>query len=266
MDKNLRSALAELIGTFAFVFLSAGTVCVYHLYLHPTQPQPGLVGIALAAGFIMAVALSATVNVSGGYLNPAVTLMLWVFKRLDGAKACWLIGAQLLGTMLAGLVLRLIFHDGVLRSARFGTPHLNLPAFGGILDGHPELPMLLRGVGIEIVLTFILTYAIFGTVIDPRGPRLAGLGVGLALAADVLMGYHLTGAATNPARWLGPALWELTIRPDALRDHVVYWIGPIVGAMLAGGIYTTLILPPDEEAAAAVFAPVGGAAPARSKK
>jgi MIP family channel proteins len=248
MDKNLRPYLAELIGTFALVFLGAGTVLVSRMAVLPGQQQPYVVGIALAEGFILAVMLSATVNISGGYLNPAVTLMLWVYKRMDGVKASWLIGAQLLGAVLAGLCLRPLFTENVMMDAHLGTPHLNLEAFNAT---YPNFPTLLTGIGIETALTFILTFAIFGTMIDPRGPRLAGLGVGLALVANILMGYALTGAAVNPARWFGTVVWEMTVQQlqgqNPFRDHAVYWIGPIVGALLAGGVYTTLIMPPEEE-------------------
>jgi aquaporin TIP len=254
MDQNVRAYLAELIGTFALVFLSAGTVVATQLTLGAAPPQSQVISIALAEGFILAAALSATINVSGGYLNPAITLMLWVYKRMEGARAGWLIGVQLIGAVLAGLCLRVTFTEDVLAQARLGTPHLNLAAFGGVPEGLPTIRMLLSGIGIEVVLTFILTFAIFGTIIDPRGPRLGGLAVGLTLTASVFMGYAVTGAATNPARWFGPAIWELTIQPGALRDHAVYWIGPIVGALLAGGIYTYLILPAEKAPAAPVSA------------
>src|SRR5262245_34644308 len=96
-DKSLRACMAELVGTFAFVFLSAAAVCVN--YLGPLPPEPISVALvsALAAGLIYAAALAVTVPVSGGYLNPAVTIMLWVFRRLTGGRTLGLIGAQMLG-------------------------------------------------------------------------------------------------------------------------------------------------------------------------
>jgi MIP family channel proteins len=252
MDRYLRPSLAELIGTFAFVFLGAGTVCTAQLVEGQT-PATLALSVALAEGFILAALLAATLPVSGGFLNPAVTLMLWVFRRIEGQAACWLIVAQFLGAVLAGLVLRLMFTEAALFPGAGGgpgiTPHLNRPAFevGGEVK---PLAVLLSGIGVEVVLTFILTFAIFGTVLDPRAPRLGGLGVGLALSAAVLMGYTLTGAALNPARWFGPALWELTVPGrDAFRDHTVYWIGPVFGALLAGGFYEYFILgSPDSRA------------------
>ena len=74
---------------------------------------------------------------------------------------------------------------------------------------------------------------------------MGGLGAGLTLAAIVLVGYGLTGGAANPARWFGPAVAELSVyslESDAFRDHTVYWLGPIAGALLAGAVYDFLIL------------------------
>src|SRR6516165_4168377 len=137
MDRKLfRTYLVELIGTFALVYVAAGMVCVNHM----TTPrdadartgtatlgrdQPGVVGMALAQGLILASMLAATVPISGGYLNPAITIMLWVFNRLDSVKTAWYIGAQFVGAVVAGLCLRYTFLPEVLESSRLGTPHLN---------------------------------------------------------------------------------------------------------------------------------------------
>jgi aquaporin Z len=242
MDKHLRPALVEAIGTFALVFVGAAAVCVSGMAPPNDPANPGVLGIALAQGFIFAAALTATVPVSGGFLNPAITLMLWVFRRLESARAGWLVGAQVVGAVLAGLCVRLIFAENVLRDVhiRCGTPHMNAQAFGTL-----SLAAVYSGIGIEVILTFLLAFAICGTMLDPRAPRLGGLGPGLALAAVVLVGYGLTGAAVNPVRWLGPAVGELSIpgmEGDAFRDHTVYWLGPIAGALLAGAVYDFLLL------------------------
>ncbi len=244
METHLRPSLAELIGTFALVFIGAGTICSTQLAFGQTSPAAVGLATALAQGLLYAALLTATVPVSGGFLNPAVTLTLWVFRRLDGMRAVWLIGGQLVGGILAALVLRSMFTDVALFPSAPGhgiTPHLNVDAFRSSAD-YSQFKALLSGIGIEIVLTFILTFAIYGTMLDPRAPRIGGGGVGLALTAIVLFGFPLTGAAVNPARWLGPALWELPIRADAFRDHTVYWIGPVFGALLAGAVYEYLIL------------------------
>lgn len=249
MDKNLvRAYLAELIGTFALVFVGAGAVCVNHMTDAPDM-RPGLVGIALAHGLILAAALSVTLHISGGYLNPAITLMLWSFNRLDTARMAWYIGAQLLGAALAGLCLYATFSEEVLRASLCGTPHMNLAAFG-FSDQHPTAEVIATGTGIEIALTFFLVLAVFGTIMDTRGPRTSGLLVGLTLAAVTLMGFPLTGAATNPARWFGTVFWERLVpeTPHAVSpfaDMFVYVAGPVIGALLAGIFYYKLILPAD---------------------
>jgi glycerol uptake facilitator-like aquaporin len=270
MDKDFRGYFAELLGTFALVFISAGTVCATQVavgsnVVTPVDPVV-LLMIALAAGFVYAAALAFTLPFSTGYLNPAITLMLWVFKRLDGAKTLGLIFCQFLGAVAAGGILRFVLPDEYLARARLGTPHLNLQGFGvypnlqGVFDGgEPSRGILIRGVAIELVLTFILTLVVFGTIMDPRvhrllgltGRRLIGLWVGLVLVAITLMAFPLTGAAVNPARWFGTVIWEQWVpalqaqRPFA--DHVVYWFGPIAGALLAGVAYSAVILPADVE-------------------
>jgi glycerol uptake facilitator-like aquaporin len=260
MDKNLRPLVAELLGTFGVVFVATAAVCVEMAANKGGQPTGGLVGIALAYGLAYAVGLAATVHISGGFLNPAITLMLWVLKRMDGAKATGLIFVQLLGAAIAGGLTRFVFPEDVLIGAKLGAPHLNLVAFDQV-GVSPGAWTWLSGIGMELGLTFILTIVVFATMIDPRAPRilgawgnwLAGLWAGLAVAACTLAGFGLTGAAANPARWFGPLVWEYTIQAlkaqQPGQDHLVYWVGAFLGALLAGGAYQALILPIEEEPA-----------------
>jgi aquaporin Z len=250
MDRNLlRAYSAELLGTFALVFVGAGAVCVNSMTtIADLQMRPGLVGIALANGLIYAVALSVTLHVSGGFLNPAITLMLWSFNRLDTARMAWYIGAQLLGAALAGLCLYSMFTEEVLRLSSVGTPHVNLEAFG---VKFPNWGVVLPATAIELALTFFVVWAVFGTVLDTRGQRITGLMVGLALAAGMCMGFSLTGASTNPARWFGTVFWERLVKESSatsvspFADIFVYVAGPILGALLAGVFYYVLIVPAD---------------------
>jgi MIP family channel proteins len=245
MDVKLRAYLAELVGTFALVFVGAGTVCASYLLTNDSgEPRLTVTGIALAEGFTLAVALTAIYRLPGGYLNPALTVMLWVLRRLDATRAAGLIAMQLLGSVLAGLAVRGCFSVGILEQARLGTPHLQ--AF--LREGNLLTPGgLISGVGLELALTFLVALAVFATLLDKRGPRLGGVLVGLAQAAAVLLGFHLTGGSANPARWFGPAVWEwsLGLKDAAFADHAVYWVGPILGALLAGFFYTAVILPPE---------------------
>jgi glycerol uptake facilitator-like aquaporin len=95
-----------------------------------------------------------------------------------------------------------------------------------------------QAIGIETVLTFFLMSAVFGTAVSPDSPRVAGFGIGLVLLFDILVGGPLTGAAMNPARAFGPALVS-----GQWLGHVVYWIGPILGAVLAALVWQYVLLP-----------------------
>lgn len=279
MEKNLRAFLAELVGTFVVMFLAAAAVCGVRAAIqsgavvpNPSTAQvwkeflqPGLLVIALVYALAYAVALAVTLNFSEGFLNPAITLMLWVYKRLDGGKALVLILVQILGAVLAGGLIRAVFPNSVLVSASMGTTHLNYHVFG--MGDAAEVGgwRLIPGIALEFGLTFVLTFVIFGTIVDPRARRpvadgtnrrLATLWVGLALFVLTLAGFWVTGAAVNPVRWFGTCIWEKTItalqNAGPFRDQVIYWFGPIAGALAAGGLYTNLLLPKEEGAAATV--------------
>lgn len=249
-----RAYLIELVGTFALVLLTAGAVCASGLPGLAGASDFGRIGIALTAGLSWAAALALTLRTSGGYLNPAITVTMWVFQRLDHRRAAGLIVAQLLGAALAGLTLRGLFfaHEATLLATRLGTPHLYRPAFDvDVVDR----TSVLTGIGIETVLTFLLVFAVFAFIHDPRFRRSTGeqvyrlsyLWLGLLVAAEVMVAYHLTGASMNPARWFGTVIWESTVEGLSARgpfsDHGPYWIGPIFGSLLAGMLYTYLLLP-----------------------
>jgi glycerol uptake facilitator-like aquaporin len=251
MDTRLRIYLAELFATFLVVLIAAGTICAS--YLPATDPRYYTVGgitlaAALAYGIALAVAVTASFHLSPGCCNPAITLALFVNRRLDLGRMIALIAMQLLGAFLAGLTLRGLFADSVLAEARMGSPHLK--AILGTSDTI-TLAALATGVGVEFLLTFIITIAAFVTLFDRRAPKLAGFGLGLAQVAVVLFGFHLTGGSANPAMWFGPAVWQLslsssqTTRP--LADHTVYWLGPVLGALAASIFYTVVLMPEERK-------------------
>jgi len=244
-DRNLRAYMAELVGTFAFVFLTAAAVCVNYLGMLPPTPMTVAIVSGLVGSLVYAAALAITVPISGGYLNPAVTIMLWVFRRLSGSKTVGLIGVQILGSALAGTALYFLvaIRDDVALASHVGAPVVSDALKYSSLS-------LLKGIGLEFVLTAIVVFVIFGTAVDSRIKEAAGgwvgrlsfVWIGLALAAVTIVGSPLTGAALNPARWFGPALWDLR-QGGSFQFHAVYWVGPIAGALVAGWVYTALILP-----------------------
>jgi MIP family channel proteins len=225
-DRNLPALVAEAIGTFLFFFVGAGSVvlggymamqCDFQTVTCDTGP--GLLGVALAHGLALAVLVSALGPVSGGHFNPAVTLAAWIMGKITPMLAAAYVVAQLVGALGAGLALKAVFADSW-QASNIGTPALG----AGISQ--------VTGIGIEAVLTMLLVLAVIGTAIDPRAPKIGGLAIGFAVAADILVGGPLTGAAMNPARWFGPA-----VAAGAYANWYVWWIGPAIGAAAAALIY-----------------------------
>ena len=217
MNKTGGMLLAEVIGTFALCFVGAGVIIGGN----------GLLAIALAHGLILSVMISALGPVSGGHFNPAVTIGFVVTGKQEAKMGVFYIVAQLVGATLAGYVLTLIFSPDIWMKAKLGTPTVAT----GISFGTAIL--------IEIILTFFLVISIWGTAVDKRRPDIGGLGIGLTVAADILIGGPLTGASMNPARTFGPALAGGGF--DGM-NHLVYWIGPIVGSILAAIIYKNFFM------------------------
>ena len=153
-----------------------------------------------------------------------MTFGVWVAGHIPGRRALAYIIAQLIGGILAALALRMFTPQTV-------SPGLGTPALGAGIDP-------VAGIGIEAVLTAVLLIAVFGTAIDPRGPKVGGLAIGLALVAGILMGGPLTGGAVNPARWFGPAA------VTGMWDNSYVWIvGPLLGAAVAAVAYRFLFRP-----------------------
>ena len=216
MQDKTRAYLAEALGTFALVFVSAGSVCLNEY----TGRGMGLLGMAIASGLILSVAMTATAHISGGHLNPAVTFGFFILGKMDRNMALRYAGSQLVGATVAGFSLRWIFSEHVWRPALLGTPSLAAEITTG------------RAILLEAMLTFVLAFAFWGTSVDERAPRLGGFGTGMALSAVILVGGPLTGAAVNPARAFGPALAS-----GQWSSHLVYWIGPLLGGGAAAVVY-----------------------------
>lgn len=212
-----RAFVAEFIGTFALIFVGVGSIAMDFI----TKGHVGLTGIALAHGLTIAAMASATAAVSGGHLNPAVTFAAWVGRQIGPLNAVGYWIAQCLGAIAAAALLHFVIPGSALQAVNVGTP---APAAG--LGGGAALVL-------EAVLTFFLVFVIFGTAIDARAPKVGALFIGLTVSLDVLMGGPLTGAAMNPARWLGPAL----MGGGGLGNWWIYSIGPLAGATAAALVY-----------------------------
>jgi MIP family channel proteins len=225
-DRTAAALVAEAFGTFLFFFVGAGSIVLQEQAFPGADLAPSgswLLNVALAHGLALAVLVSALGAVSGGHFNPVVTLAVFIMGRITPMRAALYVVAQLAGGLLAGLALKVAFADAW-QVSNIGTPAL----------GPGITPAL--GIGIEAVLTALLVLAVIGTAVDPRAPRIGGLAIGLAVAADILVGGPLTGAAMNPARWFGPA-----VAAGAYANWYVWWIGPAIGAAVAALIYRSTL-------------------------
>ena len=219
---------AELVGTFVFVLVGAGSAVGTSSLLSPASGV-GILVAAFANGIGLAVAVSATMGISGGALNPAVAVGLWAGKKLPSRDLIPYVIAELVGATLAGGALVVSFPSAMGNVVDWGSPTLS-----GVLNSW-------QGMAIEALLTFVLVFAVYGTAVDSRAPKIGGLGIGLAVVADVLVAGNLTGAAMNPARAYGPM-----IAGGFFPGYwYIYLIGPLVGGALAGLVYKYLIENPN---------------------
>jgi MIP family channel proteins len=222
---------AEFLGVFVFVFVGAGAAIL------STASGAGMLGVALATGLTMGVAISALGHISGGHFNPAVTVGAWVTGKVESPRAGLYILVQLLASAAAATLLRITLPKRIWEPTSLGATLLN-PAAKSVGFTAP------KGLLLEAAMTFFLVLVVFGTAIDDRGAfkAIAGLGIGLAITADILIGGILTGASMNPARSFGPALlsWNWS-------NFWIYILGPLAGAVIAAEVYWFFFLRSREE-------------------
>jgi len=215
---TIRKLIVEFIGPFALVYIGAGAIIA--------TGGKDLVAIALAHGLAIGLLVAAAGHISGGVYNPALTAGLMAARRLPIPMGIGYIIAQLLGGTVAAAFLKLSFSPQAVDAVKLGTPLLG----AGVTAG--------QGVLVELILTFFLMFSVFGTAVDPRGPRtIAGPVIGLIITMDIFAGGALTGAAMNPARSFGPELIQ-----GVWDAWWVYWVGPILGAVIAALLYNEILL------------------------
>jgi MIP family channel proteins len=216
-----RRATAEIFGTFTLVFFGCGAVVMDSF----PGARFGLMGIALVHAVALSVAVSATMGISGGHLNPAVTVGLLAARRISPSDAGVYVVSQLAGALFGVAVAKWLMPSSVGDIVAWGTPALN-PAV-----------TLTRGIATEALLTFFLMSAVMGTAVARNAPKVGGFGIGLTLLFAILVGGPLTGAALNPARAFAPALLS-----GNMTAQVVYWVGPMLGAVIAAIVWDRILL------------------------
>lgn len=218
-----KKLIAELVGTFTLVFVGVGSIVAAGFA--GAEGGAGLMTIALAHGLAIATMVTAVGHISGGHFNPAVTFGVFVSKGIAAAEAVAYLLSQLTGAAAAAALMRVSVPVELWQKVKLGTPMLTKE--GTVIS-------FAQGVIIEAVLTFFLVWVVMGVAVDPKGAfaKVAGLPIGFVIAMDIMAGGPFTGASMNPARTFGPALaggyWD---------DHLVYWIGPLLGGAVAAALY-----------------------------
>lgn len=277
-----RALWAEFVGTFALIFVGMMAIATNEIQRGGVidtmmrqskgkgmanialmgsmmQGDIGRVGIALAHGLVIAVMASAAMAVSGGHLNPAVTFGMWLSKRITAKRAFGYWVVQCAGGIAGALVANAVLPQDALQNLNLPNASFALPAvMKSLQDEGTSVVVMgipLYALLIEAILTFFLMYVVLGTAGDRRAHKVGGLFIGLTVTLDILAGGPLTGAAMNPARWLGPAFLVsgqtvgaanpgMNVGTAAYVNWPVYILGPLIGAALASVVYGRL---PEEQ-------------------
>jgi aquaporin Z len=219
-------ALAEFLGTFMLVFGGCGSAVLAAAF---PGVGIGLLGVALAFGLTVLTMAYAVGRVSGGHFNPAVTIGLFTAKRIPAADIIPYVLAQVFGAIAAA---------GVLVVIATGKPGFSVVASGLAANGFGEHSpggySLLAGLVCEVVLTFFFLLIILGST-EQRAPAgFAPIAIGLALTLIHLISIPVTNTSVNPARSLGPAVF---VGGWALTQLWMFWVAPLIGAVIAGLVY-----------------------------
>lgn len=217
----LSALVVEFISTFLFVFAGVGAAMASDKL--NGDPLVGLFFVAVAHAFVVAVMISAGFRISGGHLNPAVTIGLCAGGNITVIRSILYWIDQLLASVAACALLNFV-------TGGLTTPIHSLASGVGSV----------QGVILEIILTFSLLFTVYATIVDPKKGNLDGLGptlTGLVVGANIMAGGPFSGASMNPARSFGPAFVS-----GNWTDHWVYWVGPLIGGGLAGFIYENFFI------------------------
>ena len=229
--------IAELIGTFFLVFFGTGSAVVTLLIddgVNHGAAGIGLLGglgdwlaIGLAFGLTVMACIYLFGKISGAHLNPAVTIGLLVSKNISLIDSVYYIVAQAIGAILGSLLLFVCL----------GAPAVTIGGLGATAPGLSVgyIPAMIA----ECIGTFFLMLVVMGVAVDKKAdPGVAGISIGMTVAAVIIVLGAFTGASINPARTFGPYLMDTLLGGANLWGFFpIYLVGPIVGAILAALVY-----------------------------
>ena len=233
-----RKFLAELIGTFTLVLGGCGSAVLAAAfpYDNPAANPLGLgfLGVALAFGLTLLTMAYTIGHISGCHINPAVSFGLWAGGKFPGSSLLPYIAAQVIGAVMAGGVVKLIA-SGRPGFELAGSNPLATNGFGAHSPGGYGFAAALVT---EVLLTFIFLLVILGATDRLAPSGFAGVPIGLSLTLIHLISIPVTNTSVNPARSTGVALW---VGGAAVEQLWLFWLAPIVGALLAGWLYKRVL-------------------------
>jgi aquaporin Z len=218
----MKKPLAEVIGTFILVFFGCGSAVLM-------GDQIGFLGISLAFGLSIVAAAYSIGHISGAHLNPAVSLGVLISGGMTPGDFVGYVIAQCAGALLAAVVLLSIASGAADYS--IATNGLGQNGFGAGYNGEYSM---MAAFTFELVMTFLFVTVILGATQSQAPAAMAGLAIGLTLAAIHLVGINVTGVSVNPARSFGPAL---LVGGQALADLWLFIAAPLIGAALASVVF-----------------------------
>lgn len=242
----MKKYIAEFIGTFWLVLGGCGSAVLAATFegrIGEESPTTinlgiGLVGVSLAFGLTVLTMAFAIGHISGCHLNPAVSFGLWAGKRFQGSELLPYIIAQVLGATLAGLIIFIIASGGATPLDLSGSNPLATNGFGDHSPGGYNLGVAFLT---EVIMTFMFLIIILGAT-DRRAPAgFAPVAIGLALTLIHLISIPVTNTSVNPARSTGVALFAGV---ELIGQLWLFWIAPILGALIAGYVYSTIFSEP----------------------
>ncbi|HEX5370879.1 MAG TPA: aquaporin [Dehalococcoidia bacterium] len=242
----LKAAFAELIVTMFFVLVSVGAYAAFLVAGgQNTSFSDGIPMMALASGLTFGLLVASIVGISGGHINPAVTFGFMITGQINLVRGVLFIVAQVIGAILGALLLRALILDDVVKA---------IPGGGGLVINSAVVKQSYQGMILEALGTFVLVWTYFGVAISNRSNQgvTAALYIGLAVVVATMFLLPFTGGGLNPARELGPALALPKVAqglPGRFHDWWVYWVGPILGASVAGLTYYVLYIMSEPEEA-----------------
>ncbi len=223
-----KRAVAELLGTFWLVFGGCGAAVLAAKF---PEVGIGLLGVSLAFGLTVVTMAYAVGYITGGHFNPAVTLGIFAAGRIKASDLAPYIIAQVIGAVLAAWALATI-------AAGNGTDAIAAGlAANGFGDHSPGHYSQAAAFSIEVLMTFFFLLVILGTTSEGAPVGFAPLAIGLTLTLIHLVSIPITNTSVNPARSTGPAL---LVGGWAISQLWLFWVAPILGAVLAGGVWRWL--------------------------